>query len=97
MKKGLNTLHMIYMIVSPILIVVLVALVIYYANKAKKNVKESLCLCNGAQIYQTRRNMTGLVDPIYGETNGGSGCSIRNLGMPYDIETNGGYTPSCCD
>ena len=49
-----KNLHMVYMIVSPILIVVLLILTILYWKQKqdcekKKTTKEGMCLCSGAQ------------------------------------------------
>jgi len=49
MRKNL---HSIYIVISPIVIIILLFLTILYwkqKRNCEKNVKETMCLCNGAQ------------------------------------------------
>jgi hypothetical protein len=56
MNKKINTLHSIYMIVSPIIIIVLLILtIVYWKQKKDCKTKEGLCLCNGPQIQSECR------------------------------------------
>lgn len=94
----MKTLHTIYMIVSPIVIVALVVLVvIYWKQKQDCEKKENLCLCNGPQ-------MVGHCKPYnqWGNMQIGVNTPRKNKGppplnMPYDVVQHG-YTrirPDC--
>lgn len=71
-----------------IIIIILIILVLYFWIKSRQT-KESLCLCSGPQIYREERpkDYALFENPgVYTST------PFKNYkGMPYDIETNGGY------
>jgi hypothetical protein len=88
LNKMNKNLHMIYMVVSPIIIVVLLVLTILYWKQKKdcekkECVKESMCLCNGPQI-QTECKPYNLFSKLGLDVNSPKSKGPSELKMRYD-------------